>query len=203
MSDHAGQVDAVARVYARSLFEVAEARGGRGAIEETMDELEAISELARQDRGFAEFLSSAIIPAPRRAASLRAILGGRVSDPTLNFLLVLNEKGRLGRFESIVSAFDELVQERFGRVEVDVWTAAPIDAALRDRLAGRLRDILKREPVVHAYTDPSMIGGIRLQVGDQMIDGSVATRLRRLGERLAADGGAEVRAHVERFVEDG
>jgi len=200
MSDDTGQIDAVARVYAQSLFQIADALGGQRAIEETADELESIAELMRSDRGLREFMSSAIIPAPRRAASLRAIFGGRVSDTMLNTLLVLNDKGRLGRFESIVAAFDAIVQERFGRVEVDVWTAAPIDRGEKDRLTARLREIIAREPVVHAYTDPEMIGGIRLLVGDQLMDGSVATRLRRMREQMTSDGVAEVRSRVERFV---
>lgn len=202
MAVHESQVDAVARVYAQSLFELAETAGGQAAIEETADELESIVELSRSDRTFGEFLTSSILAADKRAGSLRAIFAGRISERTLRFLLVLNDKGRLGRLESIAEAFDMLLQEKFGRVEVGVWTATPADAATLDAIRDRLRAALKREPVLHASVDESMLGGIRLQVGDQLIDGSVATRLRRMKEQLSQRGAAAVRSGADRFLAD-
>jgi len=67
MAVHETQVDAVSRVYAQSLFELADARGGQAAIEEINDELESIVELARSDRAFGEFMSSRIIGVVERA----------------------------------------------------------------------------------------------------------------------------------------
>ena len=114
------QPDALARVYAESLFELAEARGGREALEETLDELEDILELAREDARFSEFLASRALGVESRGRSLKRILQGRCTDLTLRFILLLNEKERMGHLPPIVAAFDEKVQEAFGRVEVDV-----------------------------------------------------------------------------------
>lgn len=193
--------DALARTYARSLFELAQERGGQAAIESTLAELEDILELARSDAKFSEFLSSRILPAKSRAESLRKIFAGRASDIVLNFLLVLNEKGRLGHFIPIVGAFDELVQETFGRVEVDVYTASPISPQELSMIQDRLRQALGKEPIVHPYTDGSMIGGLKLQIGDQLIDASVATSLRKLRDRLSAEGAAQLRARAERLID--
>ncbi|MGE4198958.1 MAG: FoF1 ATP synthase subunit delta, partial [Phycisphaerales bacterium] len=119
--------DALARVYARSLFEMArDSGGGQATIESTLGELEDILEVARTNPRFGEFLSSRILPVDKREASLRAILSGRASDLVMRFILTLNRKGRLSRLAPIVAAYDELVQESFGRVEVDVYTASPI-----------------------------------------------------------------------------
>ena len=200
MAVHESQVDAVARVYAQSLFELAEAAGSQAAIEEAADELEAIVELARSDRSFGEFMSSSILAADKRAESLKAIFAGRITERMLRFLLVLNEKGRLGRLESIAEAFDMLLQDKFGRVEVGVWTAAPADELTLAAIRDRLRAALKREPVLHASVDETMLGGIRLQVGDQLIDGSVSTRLRRMKEQLSQRGAATIRSGADRFL---
>src|SRR5690606_41207211 len=86
--------DALATVYATSLFELAEAAGGRAKIEEVGDELEQLLELTRSNRSFGEFLSSPIIDRGGRQEALRSMFNGRVSDLTLRFLLVLNRKGR-------------------------------------------------------------------------------------------------------------
>ncbi|TVQ60889.1 MAG: ATP synthase F1 subunit delta [Phycisphaerales bacterium] len=197
------QPDALARLYANSLFALADERGGQEAIESTGAELGEVIEMARADRRFNEFLSSRILPTVKREASLRAIFAGNVSDLTLNFLLVLNAKERLGHVAVIAAAYDELVQERFARVEVDVYTATPIDKAMLDRIGETIRRTMHKEPVLHPYVDTSVIGGMRLQVGDRQIDGSLSTRLRRMRERFAESGSAELRVRLERIIEEG
>ena len=192
--------DALARLYASALFDLAKESGGQEAIENTIGELEELLELARADATFNEFLSSQILPTDARASSLEKILGDNVSDLTKRFLLVLNAKGRLGNLAPITAAFDQLVQEAFGRVEVDVYTAAPIDADELNSIRERLQSILGKEPVVHPYVDNAMIGGLKLQIGDQLIDASVATRLRRLRDKLSGEGSAQVRAAADRLV---
>src|SRR4051812_21249082 len=119
------QPDALSQVYARSLFELAEAKGGRPTIESSQAELEDILELARGDARFSEFLASRVLPVGERSASLEKIFSGRISDLVLRFLQVLNEKGRLGHLPAVAAAYDGLVQKNFGRVEVDLYTAAP------------------------------------------------------------------------------
>jgi F-type H+-transporting ATPase subunit delta len=199
---HEGQPDAVARLYAASLFEVAEAKGGQAKIEAIGAELGEIVEMARGDARFAEFLSSRILAVKDRAASIRSILGGKADPMVVNLLLVLNDKGRLGHLGVIALAYDEIVQEKFGRVEVDVFTVAPVDedqmAALKDRLQARLG----KEPVMHGYQDASMIGGLKLRVGDQLFDASIETRLRRMRERLGSSGRAAMKSRTDSIIED-
>lgn len=199
---HEGQPDAVARLYAASLFEVAEAKGGQSTIESIGAQLGDIVEMARADARFAEFLSSRILAHKDRAESLRAILGGKADAMILNLLLVLNDKGRLGHLGVIARAYDEIVQERFGRVEVDVITAAPVDDDQMNALKQRLQARLGKEPVLHRYHDAAMIGGLKLRVGDQLFDASIETSLRRMRERLSSSGAATLKARTDRIIED-
>ena len=206
--------DALARLYARSLFELARDGGPTGptsgvnhsaaehAIAATLAELNDLLEIAKTDARFSEFLSSRILPPKARGQSLRNILKGRVSDLTLRFVLVLNAKDRLSHLPPIVAAFDELVQKHFGRVEVDVYTAAPAGEADLEAIRTRLKGVLGKEPVIHSYVEPSMVGGLKLQIGDQLIDASIAGRLRKLRDRLSNDGAAEVRARAEKFFQN-
>lgn len=196
------QPDALAHVYARSLFELAEASGGRARVETVASQIEDIIELARRDADFSEFLASRILPAKARAASLKNVFTSRVDDLVLRFLLVLNEKGRLGYLATIGAAFDAITQERFGRVEVDVYTAAPLDPAELNTIKARLAAILRKDAIVHPYTDPSMIGGVKFRIGDQLVDASIATRLRRVRDQLAGRGAAAVRARASKIIDD-
>ncbi|MCC6284587.1 MAG: ATP synthase F1 subunit delta [Phycisphaerales bacterium] len=192
--------DALAAIYAKSLFELAEAHGGPQAVAQCLDELEAVLEIARADARFSEFLSSRVLPREKREDSLKKILSGRVSDLTLRFLLVLNDKERLARLPAIAGAYDRVVQDRFGRVEVDVFTATPVSADELRSIRDRLASILGKEIIVHPYTDPAMIGGVRMRIGDQLIDGSIATRLRRMRDQLATDGAVAVRSKASRII---
>lgn len=191
--------DALAKVYARALFDAAE---GEGASETVLGELEQILELARNEKDFSEVLASRLIDAGKRDALLVRLFEGRVSERTLKFLRLLNRKGRLGHLSPITAALDELVQERFGRIEVDVYTVEPIGQGELDTLNKRLSETLGKQIVLHPYTDPSMIGGIRLRLGDQLIDASVRSELNRLRERLLGQTGS-VRARANDILDRG
>jgi F-type H+-transporting ATPase subunit delta len=196
------QPDALAEIYARSLFELAEAKGGRSMIESTLAELEDIIEMARADRNFSEFLASRVLPVTDRAQSLGRIFKGRVSDLTLRFLQILNEKNRLSHLTAIVAAYDRIVQTKFGRVEVDLYTPAPISPDEIRVIRDRLQAALGKEPIIHPYVDHAMIGGLKMQIGDTLIDGSIAARLRQFRERLANEGTTEIRARADRLFDD-
>lgn len=194
--------DALAEIYARSLFDLARSAGGDEALESTLGELEDIMELARQDAALNEFLASRVLAAVDRKRSLEAIFKGHVSDLTLHFLLLLNDKGRLSHLPAIAAAFDQIVQEAVGRIEVDVYTASPIESEQLRQIKEQLQRILNRETVVHPYTDESMLGGVRLRVGDQLVDGSLATKLRRFRDQLATSGKAQMRRRIEAAIDE-
>ena len=73
-------------------------------------------------------------------------------------------------------------------------------AATMDAITKQLHDVLGKEPVVHAHVDADLIGGVTLRIGDQLIDGSVATQLRKLEQELKHSGSHEIREHPERFL---
>src|SRR5690349_5206737 len=153
--------DALSNVYARSLFELAQQAGGQDKITEVLGELEQLVELLRNDRAVREFFASPVIDKSKRSASLRKIFADRVTDLTLRFLLVLNDKGRLNHLQAVAEAYDHRVHEAYGRIEVDVITAAPIDRGQMDAIAGKIRQAVGREPVLHPYTEAAMIGGLK------------------------------------------
>jgi F-type H+-transporting ATPase subunit delta len=196
------QADTLARVYARSLFEMASEQGGQEAIESTLSQLEDIVEFTIEIPSFAEFLTSQILSTENRAASLKKMFKGHCDDVVLYFLLVLNKKERLDRLGTIASAYDELLQKHYGRVEVDVFTAEQIDNDLVETIKARLREMLSKEPIVHRYIDRTMLGGLKLRIGDQLIDNSVSTQLRRIQERLRTKGISEIQTGIESLFGD-
>ena len=184
--------DALAKVYAHAVFEIAEQTDGNSP-ESLLGELEDILEIARDNRGFNELLATRLIEAKKRDASLVRMLEGKCSVLALNFLRQLNAKGRLGHIVPIVGALDELVQARFGRIEVDVFTASPMSPGDLESIKHKLSESLGKEVIMHPYTDGSMLGGIKIRMGDQLIDASVQADLRSLRDNLLKNGGARVR----------
>ena len=196
------QTDALANVYARSLFELATDAGGTDKVLEIADELEQVCALTASNQEIGLFFSSPIIDKVKRGEALSAIFTNKVTDLTLRFLLVLNNKGRLDHLRQIEVAYAQLVQEALGRVEVNVFTPRAIDDASLKTIKRNVQEMLGKEPVLHTNVDPSMLGGVKLLIGDQLIDGSVATKLRRLSESVQSKGSMAIREQFETYLED-
>ncbi|MBL4810165.1 MAG: ATP synthase F1 subunit delta [Phycisphaerales bacterium] len=193
--------DALAKVYAHAVFDVAETTDGTSP-EGVLGQLEDLLEIARDNRGFNELLASRLIDSGKRDASLVRMLEGKCDDLTLNFLRQLNAKGRLGHLIPIVGALDEFVQARFGRIEVDIFTASPMSPDALDSIKHQLNESLGKETILHPYTDSTMLGGIKIRMGDQLIDASVQADLRSLRDNLLKNGGAKVRGQSNDLLDN-
>ena len=196
------QPNALAKVYAKSLFELAQQHGGQTNAESILGELEDIVELARNDNAFSELLASRLIDSGKRDASLERMFSGKVSPLTLNFLRQINRKGRLANLSQIATAMDALVQDQFGRIEVDVYTATPIGTGELESVRKQLSESLGKDVIMHPYTDSSMLGGIKLSMGDQLIDASIQAQLSKMRDELLDSGSAEIRGRSNDLLEE-
>lgn len=194
--------DKIATVYANALLELAVKEGGNSRAQEIGEELDALCEVIGSNKAFVEFLGSPAIDRTARTATIDRLLKGRVSDAIYRFVRIVNHKGRLGHLLSMGKAYDTLLQKLFGKTEVDVYTVdgQPMDAATETLMREKLRAAIGSEAIFHYYADKSMIGGIKLRIADQLVDGSVATQLRRLQETIIESGGAAVRSDSKRFI---
>lgn len=192
--------NATTRVYARSLFESVLAQGGRSKAEEVADELEQLVELTRSQPRLSDILASPTIARDDRTKSIDRMFKGRLSDTTVRFLHVLNERDRLVALPAVAASYDEAMQEKFGIVEVDVTTAAPAGPDMLSGLKARLTAALGKEVVLHPRVEPDMIGGVKIKIGDQLLDGSIATQLRQLKDQLENDGTSKMRARMGKII---
>ncbi len=194
--------DKIATVYANALLELAVKEGGNSRAQEIGEELDALCEVIGANKAFVEFLGSPAIDRTARTATIDRVLKGRVSDTIYRFVRIVNHKGRLGHLLSMGQAYDTLLQKLFGKTEVDVYTVdgQPMGEATETLMREKLRAAIGNEAIFHYYADKSMIGGIKLRIADQLVDGSVATQLRRLQETIIESGGAAVRGDSKRFI---
>jgi F-type H+-transporting ATPase subunit delta len=147
-------------------------------------ELRGLREVLDANPALAGHLADPAVSEASRASLLQRVFAGRISQITLNFLGVLNEKGRLALLPEIIEAYDDLLEEQLGNVEVDVTVAQRLDAAQLEQVRQRVSQVLGRTAVVHQYVDESIIGGLVLRVQDKLLDASVKFQLDQMKRRL-------------------
>jgi len=191
---HTLRTHEVNRAYAAALFEMAQEQS---ILDDVADEVDQLGELFRAEPGLRRLMESPALGATERAASIERLFKDQVSDVLYRFLQVLNRKHRLGALRGIVQAFADLVSEHQGLVEVDAFVPQRLENEEAKQVAQRIGEILNREVVLHQYVDPSLIGGLKLRVGDRLIDGSVATQLKRIRRSLRPTGHEQARRGTE------
>ncbi|HZW31653.1 MAG TPA: ATP synthase F1 subunit delta [Isosphaeraceae bacterium] len=188
---------ALARRYAEALVDAAQNEGG---VDAALVELAAIEEdvLKRFPR-FAEILASARVQSAEKDRMLREIFEGRASGLVLRFLRVLNRHGRLKILGAVLREARALWDRRNRRIPVRVRSAVPLDAAQLDSLQQRLTRLVDGTPIVTVSTDADLIGGLVVQVGDQLYDASVKNRLAQLRQRLIEGKTHEIQSRRDQF----
>jgi F-type H+-transporting ATPase subunit delta len=170
--------------YASALYALA---GEQGAVAQVEGDLNQLTAALGESADLAHLITD---PQVTRAAAARAIEGVAqvlaLSPLTAKFLGVLAENRRLDRLPAIVRAFAAIAADARGEVTADVTTAHPLldsqIAALRDKLA-----LLEgRAITLRTRVDPAILGGLVVQIGSQMIDGSIRTRLNSLAHAMKA-----------------
>ena len=170
-----------ARRYGKAVFELAQQEG---QLEEWGRRLGKIRELFA-DPEVAAVLSNPTIATERRDA-LVSTAPHLVDDEATTLARMLIESGRIDEASAIEEEFHRLADKAAGRVRATLTTAVELEHADRDRVQRELAKRLNKEVRLSVVVDPRLIGGLKLQYGDRVVDASVATRLQQLRRRLAA-----------------
>jgi F-type H+-transporting ATPase subunit delta len=175
---------AVARSYAKALFELARERGQTAPID---GELHRAAALVAADAALAAVLGRPwITPAKKR--QLAAEIGQRLELSPLgrDFLALIAAQGRADHLGAIAEAYREMLDAEQGRVRVRVRTAVPLTESDRAGLGARLgRALGGKQVAIEEVVDAQLLGGFVAEVGSLIVDGSLNGQLARLRERLA------------------
>jgi len=190
----------IARVYAEALLRAADRANQADAMREELDSL--VDDVYRAEPRIEALLASPAIPRQHKADLIRRSFEPQGGTLFTNFLLVVNDHGRLDLIRQIRAAYGELLDQRARRVRVLVRSAVPLADDQRRRLEGELRDVFRLEPVLDERVDQSLLGGLTVRVGDWLYDASLRTRLQDIQSQILARSSYEIQSGRNRFSAD-
>jgi F-type H+-transporting ATPase subunit delta len=176
----------VARNYAEALLALAERAkdpSGWGAM------INDVADAIRRDRTLQRFLASPKIAPKLKRQILDKALDDRVPRNVLRYLHALIDNRRQTLIPQIATAYNDLLEQKEGRVHAEVTVARALDKDGEGAIARNLSKALGKTVVPHLSVDPAILGGVVVRVGDTVMDGSVRRRLALLRRRL---GGGSV-----------
>ncbi len=169
--------------YAAALFELARAEGELSKVER---EFYSVAKAFASSTELRDTLSDPRIPGDRKKSILDDLVGGRVSDVTVNMVNLVVNQGRASDLPAIAERLAGRAASAVGVEIAEVRSAIELDAATIERLTQALARVVGRPVEVRTVVDPSVLGGIVTRVGDTVIDGSVKRRLESLRTAVRA-----------------
>jgi F-type H+-transporting ATPase subunit delta len=172
----------LARRYTRALFQLARDAGQEEAIGRQVDEFFA----AYSGSDLQTVLTNpAFDVASRKRVLIQVGNTQQLSVLTIHFLSLLLERDRLGHLPGIVSCYRRLLNEAKGRVEAKVVSVAALDSALAERVRAQLKGMSGKDVVMKQEVDPSLLGGMMVELEGKIYDGSIRTQLEKMKQRIA------------------
>lgn len=172
----------IARPYAEAVFALAD---GTGKLAEWSVALANLAAVARDAR-VRDAVSDPNLSAAQAAGLLISILAGKLSGDAENLVRVLAENGRLDVLQEIVTQYEALKNEREGVVEAEVVSAFEMNEPQVADLVSRLEKKTGRKVKVRISVDKELIGGVKVVLGDKVIDGTARAQLGALEAALKA-----------------
>ncbi|MEG3123231.1 F0F1 ATP synthase subunit delta [Sphingomonas sp. GB1N7] len=168
--------------YATALFELASDAKAIDMVEASLLRVRAAIE---QSADFAALITSPVVSRTDAAKGVAAAAEMiDVDDTTAKFLGVLAQNRRLSQLPAIIRAFRALAANYRGETTAEVASAHPLTDAQVDALKASLRTRVGRDVAVDLSVDPSLLGGLVVKIGSQMIDSSIKTRLNTLAHAM-------------------
>lgn len=179
----------VARNYAAALVATAERHG---AVEQFALLIDAVAGAMATEPRVQAVLHSPRVTKAAKKRLLEVALKGFAPAPFVRFLDAVVQRGRQGMLSEISEAYQALVDLHLNQVHAGVVTARTADAALEATITARLTKAVGKTVLSHFRTDPGLVGGVVVRIGDRVFDGSLRRKLQLLRHRMLHAPGAGV-----------
>ncbi len=177
-------VSGIAGRYATALFELA---ADAKELDSVAADLAGLERLLDESADLRRLVLSPIFKRAEQARAMAAVLDQAGAGALMaRFVAVVAENRRLFALPQVIGAFNRLLARHRGEMVAEIATAAPLTDSQTEALKQALRQVAGTEVTLEAKVDPSLIGGLVVQLGSRMVDSSVRTKLQNL--RLAMKG---------------
>ena len=182
MENSGGIQASLAGRYATALFGLARDEQQIDAVGRSLDSIEAAT---TESADFRALVTSPLIGRADAGKTIRALVPSLGLDPiTGRFLGVLADNGRLAELKSVIRITRELASNHRGETKAEVTSAHPLGDDQIVALKTRLKARVGRDVSIDAKVDPTLLGGIIVRLGSQMIDASIRTKLNMLATAM-------------------
>ncbi|MFB8773501.1 F0F1 ATP synthase subunit delta [Streptomyces broussonetiae] len=156
-----------------------------GTLDDVEDELFRFGRIVSSNAGLRAALTDRKATASAKGELLRSLLGGRAAPTTERLVTRLVTAPRGRSLEAGLESLSKLAADRRDRMVAVVTSAVPLSDVQKQRLGAALAKLYGRRMHLNLEVDPAVVGGIRVQVGDEVINGSLADRIEDAERRLA------------------
>ena len=182
-----------AEKYAQAIFDLAQEEN---SLPKVRQDVNFFLEVLTKNEQLTTFLENPFEDKQARKAVIAQVFKDSVEGISLNFILLLVEKKLEKLLPLIIKQFNKLVYEKDGTVEVRVTTARELSADEYGKIAKRMSETVKKPVVLNKHVDPSIIGGVIVQIGDKLVNGSIDRRLKDIGALIKSATGDEKGASI-------
>lgn len=171
----------VADKYSSAMLELASEQGN---LVDTETDLLYVASVLEEQPELRSFLNNPVVTMDAKIALIGKIFSSAIQKTVLHFLYVMIKRGRYRFIDAAIRSFIKKSREARGIIEATVTVAAPLTDAMRGEVETKLRAITGKDVILSVRQNPSIMGGLIIQIGDKRIDGSVARRLEELEKSL-------------------
>lgn len=165
------------RRYALAIYEVAESKN---QVEKYIQDLKDICDVIYENEDFYKIVVHPQISTSNKKQTFKKAFEGKIDEELLNFLLLLIEKDRIGFLKEKVAQLEQIYLEKRNMIVAKVKSVIPLSEAQQDKLKENLGKKFNKEIILKQEIDKSIIGGLCVKVGDEVIDGSIRYQLEQI-----------------------
>ena len=174
----------VSKTYGEALFELVLEKG---TMDEALEELNGVLGVLKEHGELDQLLTHPKISKEEKISVMEQVFKGRISDDVLGFLLILIEKDRYTELPAVAEYFISQVREYKNIGTAQVTSAFPVTEEQKKQIEEKLLSTTDYTAFDMEYqTDPSLIGGVIIRIGDRVVDGSVRNKLAKLAQSVSA-----------------
>lgn len=171
-----------AKTYGGALYDLA---AEEGRTEQILKEMDTLCTAFGKEPDFVYLLATPSLSKSERCGILDECFRGKVDDYLLNFMKILCENGTIRQLPGCMQEFKRCYNVERGILEVCAVTAVPMSEALTEKLRARLASVTGKEIALSCRVDAACLGGVRLEMDGEQMDGTVQSRLDTIRSQLA------------------